>query len=85
MFTTLLWIVLATQGYIIWQQRKLAKLMATADERLAGVETALDEASTEILALIAKLRGESLSAEGLATLDRLEVKAKALADVVPNP
>lgn len=58
--------------------------MATVTERLAAVEGRLDEASTEILAEIAKLKEENLSPEGEATLARLESKANALADIVGN-
>jgi hypothetical protein len=52
--------------------------------RLAAVETGLNEAATEITAELANLRGEVLTPEGLATLERLEAKSKALADLIPN-
>jgi DNA-binding transcriptional MerR regulator len=65
----------------------LSQLVTTTmniNTRLAAVETGLNEASTEITAELAKLREERLTAEGLATLDRLEAKSKALADIIPN-
>lgn len=62
--------------------RRLNKLMANINERLQSIDTRLGEASTEILALIEKLQGESLSPEGRIALDSLESKANALADIV---
>lgn len=62
----------------------LKGIMANINERLAGIETKLGEASTEILALIETLRNEQMSAAGLAALDAIEAKANALAEIVPN-
>lgn len=60
--------------------------MATLNERLSSIETNLDEASTELLAELAKLREQigTVTPEAEEILGRLETKAKALADVVPN-
>lgn len=61
--------------------------MATLIERLAGIESALDEASTEITTELANLRaqlGNVITPEAEAIIGRLEGKAKALADVIPN-
>lgn len=61
--------------------------MATLIERLAGIETALDEASTELTGELAKLReqlGNVITPEAEAIIARLESKSKALADVIPN-
>lgn len=67
---------------------KLDTIMATLEERLAGVETALDEAGTELTAELAKLREQiasgTVTEAALATIGRLETKAKALADIIPN-
>lgn len=62
----------------------LKGLMADINARLAGIETRLAEASTEILALIETLRGEQLSDAGRTALDAIEAKANALADIVPD-
>lgn len=62
----------------------LKGIMANINERLAGIETKLGEASTEILALIETLRNEQMSAAGLAALDKIEANANALAEIVPN-
>ncbi len=62
----------------------IIKNMATANERLSSIESQLTEASAEILAEIAALKtSETLSAEGLATLERIEAKATALASISP--
>lgn len=61
--------------------------MATLIERLAGIETALDEASTELTGELAKLReqlGNVITPEAEAIIARLEAKSRALADVIPN-
>lgn len=61
--------------------------MATLTERLAGIETALDEASTELTGELAKLReqlGNVITPEAETIIARLEAKSKALADVIPN-
>lgn len=62
--------------------------MATIEERFTTVETKLNEASTEIVAEIQRLRDElaaaQLTPEAEAILERLETKAGELADIVPN-
>lgn len=60
--------------------------MATLNERLLGIETAVDEAGTELVAELAKLREQIgvLTPEAEATIARLETKSKALADIIPN-
>ena len=61
--------------------------MSTLTERLAGIETALDEASTELTGELAKLReqlGNVITPEAEAIIARLESKSRALADVIPN-
>ena len=59
------------------------RLMSQVDERLSAVETAVNEAADEILAELSKLRSESLTEAGLATLGRLETKAEALRNISP--
>lgn len=61
---------------------KLSEALAAVGE----LETSLDEASKEILAELEKLRttDPDLSPEGTALIDRVKVKAKALADIIPN-
>lgn len=70
------------------RHQEILKLMATIAERLTLVETALDEAGTEIVSELAKLRDQiangTVTPEALETLGRLETKAKALADIIPN-
>ena len=65
----------------------MAKVSALAG-LLAGIETKLDESQTEIVALITQLRDQlgdvEIPADAQATLDRLEAKSKALADIVPD-
>lgn len=60
--------------------------MATIEERFTTVETKLNEASTEIVAEIQRLREApgTLTPEAEAILTRLETKAGELADIVPN-
>jgi len=61
--------------------------MSTLNDRLLGIETAVDEAGTEIVAELTKLReqlGGVLTPEAEATIARLETKSKALADIIPN-
>lgn len=68
-------------------KQQLAAILNTQmdiNARLAKVETDLNEASTEILSELGKLRAESLTAEGQETLTRLESKATALAAIIPN-
>jgi len=66
----------------------LKQIMATLEERLAAIETALDEAGTELTAELAKLREQiasgTVTPAALETIGRLETKAKALADIMPN-
>lgn len=62
----------------------LSKIMANINETLAGINTRLTEASTEILALIKQLGDERLTPEGRAALEAIEAKATALADIVAN-
>lgn len=61
----------------------------TLQERFDAVDKRLDEASTEILALIQSLKDQlangTLTPEAEASLEALETKAAALADIVPNP
>jgi len=77
-----------TMGWVVWQQIKTKEnIMAALNERLLGIESALDEASLEIAGELAKLReqlGNVLTPEAEATIARLESKGKALADVIPN-
>lgn len=61
--------------------------MATIEERFTNVETKLNEASTEIVSEIQRLRTElaaGLTPEADMILTRLESKANELADIVPN-
>lgn len=62
--------------------------MATIEERFTTVETKLNEASTEIVTEIQRLRDELAAAQltpaAEAILERLETKAGELADIVPN-
>ena len=65
-------------------KEKLNTMSDSVDSRLAALEGKLSEASAEILAELATLRTQAVvTTEGLATLDRLEAKANALADVSP--
>ncbi len=59
--------------------------MATIEERFAAVNTRLDEASAEIIALIQSLRDLGVTPAAEAILVQIEGKAAALADIVPNP
>lgn len=62
----------------------LRRTMANINETLAGINTRLDEATTELLALIGTLTNEQLTPEGRAALDAIKTKVDALADVVPG-
>ena len=66
------------------QLRKVIKLMSQLDDRMIAVQGRIDEAATEIVDLINKLRDENLTETGRAALDDIEAKANALADIVPN-
>lgn len=61
---------------------KLSEALAAVGE----LEASLDEASTEILAELEKLRttDPDLSAEGAALIERVRGKARGLADIIPN-
>lgn len=76
-------------GTILYRQSKAKQKgitdMANINERLTAIETRMTEASKEILELIETLKSEQLTPEGRAALDAIEVKATALADIVPNP
>lgn len=76
----------------LWTKRGLTNLhrqaktnMATIEERFTAVNAKLDEASSEILALIQQLRDGGVTPEAEAILQQIEAKAGALADIVPNP
>ena len=60
--------------------------MATLNEQLTEVNAKLDEAATEIPALIADLRDQigTVSPEVQVILNSISEKATALADVKPN-
>lgn len=77
-----------TMGWVVWRQQQTQnEIMATLTERLTGIETALDEASTEINTELTKLReqlGNVITPEAEAIIARLEAKGKALADIIPN-
>lgn len=62
--------------------RGISTIMGDINERLKGIETRINEASEEILALIKKLQDEQLTDEGRKALDAIEKKANALADIV---
>jgi len=75
---------LLTLGAIIKLNRKTNKIMATLQERFDAVNNKLKEASDEILAEIAKLKeGGNLTPEQEQSLENIEAKANALADVSP--
>ncbi len=58
--------------------------MASLDERFEGINTKLDEGRNEILAELEKLRaGGSLTEAQEASLQAIEAKANAMADVSP--
>lgn len=60
-------------------------IMGELQDQLKQIENNLNEASTELLAEIEKLRkSNTLSDEDRATLNRIGDKAKGLADIVPN-
>ncbi len=64
--------------------RKIDKIMATLQERFDAVNSALTEASAEILAEIAKLKeGGNLTPEQEASLEAIETKATAMASISP--
>lgn len=86
------WLLLLLIGLALWNARSLKQLhrkidknMATLLERFEAVEAKLEEAATEILALIEQLRSQGVTPEAEAVLVQIEAKANALADIVPNP
>jgi hypothetical protein len=73
-------------GALIQQQRTNPILMTIA-ERLAAIENKLDEAASEITTELITLRGQLgnvITPEAEATLARLEGKATALANIIPD-
>ena len=64
--------------------KKADTYMATIEERFTAINTRLDEASTELLALIETLRNQGVTPAAEAVLVQIEAKANALADIVPN-
>lgn len=78
-------IVLHIDGLAEHQYNNILKRMSQLDERMEAISTRVDEAVTEITALLEQLRNETLSEAGRAALDNVEAKVNALADVVPNP
>ncbi len=63
--------------------RKVDRIMPTLQERFDQVNANLTEASTEILAELANLRGMNLPPEAEASLEAIEARANALKDVSP--
>ena len=64
--------------------RKVDKMADNLKDRFDKVSTKLDEASSEILAEIAKLReGGTLTPDQETALGNIEAKANALADISP--
>lgn len=63
--------------------RKLDNLMPNLEERFNAVSAKLDEASSEILEEIRKLREGELTPEQEAALANIEAKANALAEIAP--
>lgn len=61
--------------------------MADLNQQLDELNTTLNEAATEIPALIEELRAAigTVSPEAQEKLDAITAKAKALADIVPDP
>lgn len=86
------WLLIPLIGLALWNARSLHNLhkkieqnMSTILERFEGVNARLDEAASEILALIQELRDQGVTPEAEAVLVQIEAKAQALADIVPNP
>lgn len=63
--------------------KKLRKIMANLEERFNALNAKLEEASKEILAELEKLRNMELPAEAEASLQAIETKANAMADISP--
>lgn len=85
-FAMIVLAVCAVSTVIVLNQAKkgILKHMANINETLQAINTRLDEATTELLALIGQLQGEQLTPEGRAALEQIKTKVDALADVVPN-
>lgn len=70
------------------EQKHFDILMATLQERFDQIETKLDEGTKELLAELKTLREQiaigSLTPQAEATLQRIETKAKVIADVIPG-
>lgn len=64
-------------------KKELRKIMATIQERFDNLNANLDEATTEILAELAKLRQGELTPEQEAALTNIEAKVNALKDTSP--
>ncbi len=76
-------IVMLTLIGVVALYRKVNKLMPNLQERFDAANARLDEASSEILAEIAKLKEGTLSSEQEAALANIETKIAALAEVSP--
>ena len=78
---------LATEQYktITKKLDQLITQMSQLDDRVIAMNTRLDEASSEILALLGQLRDETLTQAGQDALSQAETKVAALADIVPGP
>jgi len=85
---TLLAVPLALGWLLILNHQHQNRIMATVNERLTAIETALDEAGAEIVSELAKLREQiangTVTQEALDTLGRIEAKANGLAAIIPN-
>lgn len=88
----MIWLLATLIGLALWNACSLHNLhaltnknMSTILERFEGVNARLDEAASEILALIQELRDQGVTPEAEAVLAQIEAKAQALADIVPNP
>src|SRR5262245_40380012 len=75
-----------TKKDLVEMEKRLMAKQSELAGLLKSVGDKLDEASTEILAEIEKLKqtDPDISAEGMAQLERITAKATALADIVPN-
>lgn len=68
---------------IKYELRGVNKTMGELDNRVAAVESKLNEASAEILRELEILRNETLSEEGRASFARVEAIATAMTNVSP--
>lgn len=64
-------------------KKEVEKIMPTIDERFTQLTADLDEASSEILAELEKLRAGGLTPEQEALLQGIEGKVGALKDISP--